>query len=92
MKARREDDKVFFTAENEEERELLHHFAVIGGIRRIGINRCQEPDSELELTLFQDPFVIRESSPVEVVGTPEALQELEAALRRCTGLILRFLR
>lgn len=91
MKAHLEGDKLLLTAETTEERAALHEFKFRGGIKAMQLRRCREPDSELELTLCRDPFVISDPRQVEIVGTPEALAELRAALQRCSDLTHRFL-
>ncbi len=92
MKVHLDGDRLSLIAETQEERAALHEFKFRGGIKAMQLHRCTEPNSELELTLARDPFVIHEPSQVGVVGTPEALSKLQESLQLCSGLIQRFLR
>lgn len=92
MKVHLDGDRLSLIAETQEERAALHEFKFRGGIKAMQLHRCMEPNSELELTLARDPFVIHEPSQVGVVGTPEALSKLQESLQLCSDLIQRFLR
>ncbi|SSY68495.1 Uncharacterised protein [Alcaligenes faecalis subsp. faecalis] len=92
MKVHLDGDRLSLIAETQEERAALHEFKFRGGIKAMQLHRCTELNSELELTLARDPFVIHEPSQVGVVGTPEALSKLQESLQLSSDLIQRFLR